>query len=109
MTASTGPLTETRSFSGNSGASESAFAPLLELGYRHALSPDLRFVADVSGVKKNGGRLNGHIYSGTAGVEWFFAKNVGLVADYGISTLSAATVRPRGRTAAANACPGRCR
>jgi hypothetical protein len=60
---------------------------LLELGYRHAFSPDLRFVADVSGVKKNGGRLNGHIYSGTAGVEWFFTKNVGLVADYGIQKI----------------------
>jgi hypothetical protein len=83
----TGPLTETRTFNGNSGASESAFAPLLELGYRHAFSPDLRFVADVSGVKKNGGSLNGHIYSGTAGVEWFFAKNVGLVADYGIQKI----------------------
>jgi hypothetical protein len=82
-----GPLTETRTFSGSDSASESAFAPLLELGYRHAFSPNLRFVADVSGVKKNGGRLNGHIYSGTAGVEWFFTKNVGLVADYGIQKI----------------------
>lgn len=87
VTTTTGPLTETRTFSGNDSASESAFAPLLELGYRHAFSPDLRFVADVSGVKKNGGRLNGHIYSGTAGIEWFFAKNVGLVADYGIQKI----------------------
>lgn len=82
-----GPLTTSRDFSGSSGASESAWAPLLEFGYRHAFSPDLRFVADVSGVKKNGGRLNGHIYSGTAGIEWFFAKNVGLVADYGIQKI----------------------
>ncbi|MDQ2821299.1 MAG: hypothetical protein M3Y65_13040 [Pseudomonadota bacterium] len=87
VSTTTGPLTTTRTFSGNSGASESAFAPLLEVGYRHAFSPDLRFVADVSGVKKNGGRLNGHIYSGTAGIEWFFAKNVGLVADYGIQKI----------------------
>jgi len=87
VTTTTGPLTETRTFSGSDSASESAFAPLLELGYRHAFSPDLRFVADVSGVKKNGGRLNGHIYSGTAGVEWFFARNVGLVADYGIQKI----------------------
>jgi hypothetical protein len=82
-----GPLTTSRDFSGSSGASESAWAPLLEFGYRHAFSPDLRFVADVSGVKKNGGHLNGHIYSGTAGIEWFFAKNVGLVADYGIQKI----------------------
>ena len=87
VSTTTGPVTTTRTFSGNSGASESAFAPLLEFGYRHAFSPDLRFVADVSGVKKNGGRLNGHIYSGTAGIEWFFAKNVGLVADYGIQKI----------------------
>lgn len=87
VTTTTGPLSTTRNFSGNDSASESAFAPLLELGYRHAFSPDVRFVADVSGVKKNGGRLNGHIYSGTAGVEWFFAKNVGLVADYGIQKI----------------------
>jgi hypothetical protein len=87
VSTTTGPVTTTRSFSGTSGASESAFAPLLEFGYRHAFSPDLRFVADVSGVKKNGGRLNGHIYSGTAGIEWFFAKNVGLVADYGIQKI----------------------
>lgn len=87
VTTTTGPVTTTRTFSGDSGASESAFAPLLEFGYRHAFSPDLRFIADVSGVKKNGGRLNGHIYSGTAGIEWFFAKNVGLVADYGIQKI----------------------
>jgi hypothetical protein len=87
VTTTTGPVSTTRTFTGNDSASESAFAPLLELGYRHAFSPDLRFVADVSGVKKNGGRLNGHIYSGTAGIEWFFAKNVGLVADYGIQKI----------------------
>ena len=87
VSTTTGPVTTTRTFSGSDSASESAFAPLLELGYRHAFSPDLRFVADISGVKKNGGRLNGHIYSGTAGIEWFFAKNVGLVADYGIQKI----------------------
>lgn len=87
VSASNGSLSATRSFSSSGGASESAFAPLLEVGYRHAFSPDLRLVADVSGVKKNGGRLNGHIYSGSAGVEWFLAKNVGLVADYGIQKI----------------------
>lgn len=87
VTATRGPITETRTFTGSGSSSESAFAPLVELGYRHAFSPNLRFVADVSGVKKNGGRLHGHIYSGTAGIEWFFAKNVGLVADYGIQKI----------------------
>lgn len=74
--------------SGTDSVSESAYAPLIELGYRHAFTPNLRLVADASGVKKNGGRINGHIYSGTVGVEWFVAKNVGLVADYGISKIS---------------------
>lgn len=82
-----GGVTTTRQFSGSDAASESAFAPLLELGWRHAITPDLRVFADVSGIKKNGGSLNGHIYSGSAGVEWFFLKNVGLSADYGIQKI----------------------
>jgi hypothetical protein len=68
-------------------ASDDAFAPLLELGYRHAFTPDLRMYVDASGIKKNGGRINGHIYSAAVGVEWFPWKNVGLVADYGISKI----------------------
>ena len=73
--------------SGTDSVSESAYAPLVELGYRHAFTPNLRLVADASGVKKNGGRINGHIYNGSVGVEWFMAKNVGLVADYSISKI----------------------
>lgn len=83
----TAGVTTTRPFSGSGAASESAFAPLLELGWRHAFTPDLRVFADVSGIKKNGGNLHGHIYSGALGVEWFFLKNVGLVADYGIQKI----------------------
>jgi hypothetical protein len=83
----TAGVTTTRDFSGNDSVSESAFAPLLELGWRHAFTPDLRLAVDVSGIKKNGGNLNGHIYSASAGVEWFFLKNVGLVADYGIQKI----------------------
>jgi hypothetical protein len=83
----TAGVTTTRAFSGSDSASESAFAPLLEAGWRHAFTPDLRVFADVSGIKKNGGSLHGHIYSGSAGVEWFFLKNVGLVADYGIQKI----------------------
>lgn len=75
---------------GNASAStsDSTYAPLLELGWRHAVSPDLRLYADASGVKKNGGRINGHIYGGDLGVEWFLARNVGLTADYAVSKIS---------------------
>lgn len=67
--------------------SEHAFAPLLEVGWRHAFTPDLRMYAEASGIKKNGGRINGHIYGGNIGVEWFPFKNIGFVADYGISKI----------------------
>lgn len=80
-------LRQSRDFSADGSASESTFAPLLELGWRHAFTPDLRMVADVSGVKKNGGKLSGHIYGASLGAEWFFAKNVGLMADYGIQRI----------------------
>ena len=64
---------------------DDAVAPLIELGWRHAFSPDVRMYVEASGVKKNGGRLEGHIYNGNIGIEWFPWKNVGLVADYGVS------------------------
>ncbi|HEY4318192.1 MAG TPA: hypothetical protein VGN04_11355 [Herbaspirillum sp.] len=71
-----------------SGSSDGdAFAPLLELGWRTALSNNLRLYAEASGIKKNGGNLNGHIYNGAIGVEWFPFKNVGVAADYGISKI----------------------
>lgn len=71
-----------------SGSSEGdAVAPLLELGWRTALSNNLRLYAEASGIKKNGGNLNGHIYNAAAGVEWFPFKNVGIAADYGISKI----------------------
>jgi hypothetical protein len=67
---------------------DSAVAPLLELGLRHAFSPDLRAFADVSGMKKSGGRLNGEIYNAAVGVEWFPVKNVGVVLDYGMTQIN---------------------
>lgn len=70
---------------GNFGRSysEDQFAPLLEVGVRHAFTPDLRLFADVSGVRKGGGGLRGHIYNAMAGVEWYPLHNVGLVLGYG--------------------------
>jgi hypothetical protein len=71
----------------NEGGSDDAIAPLLELGVRHAISPDLRLFADVSGVRKGGGRFHGNIYNASAGVEWFPVKNVGLVFAYGVTNI----------------------
>ena len=68
--------------------SEHAFAPLIEVAWRHAFTPDLRMYMEASGIKKNGGTINGHIYGGNIGVEWFPFKNVGFVADYGISKIA---------------------
>ena len=67
--------------------SEDAVAPLLEIGVRHAISPDFRLFADASGVKKTGGTLNGEIYNASVGAEWFPVKNVGVVLDYSMSQI----------------------
>jgi hypothetical protein len=76
--------------SGNARYSEneSAYAPLVELGWRHQFSPQLRMYADASGIKKNGGRINGHIYGGALGVEWYVTPMVGIVAEYNASKIS---------------------
>lgn len=66
---------------------EKTFAPLLELGWKHAFSKDLRIYAEASGVKKNWGTVTGHIYGAALGVEWYPLKNLGLGADYGITRI----------------------
>ncbi|RST56199.1 hypothetical protein [Variovorax sp. MHTC-1] len=71
----------------NQHDSDDAFAPLLEIGVRHAITPDLRLFADASGVRKGGSGLHGHIYNAALGVEWFPIKNVGLVLSYGVSQI----------------------
>lgn len=74
----------------NEDGSDDAFAPLLEVGVRHAINPDLRLFADLSGVRKGGGRFHGNIYNASAGVEWFPVKNVGLVLAYGVTNIDLA-------------------
>jgi hypothetical protein len=69
----------------NAEYSDDAVAPLLGIGVRHAISPDLHVFADVSGVKKLGGQLHGEIFNAALGVEWFPIKNVGVVLDYSMS------------------------
>ncbi|MDQ0017079.1 hypothetical protein J2W23_005488 [Variovorax boronicumulans] len=71
----------------NESSSDNAIAPLLELGVRHAITPDLRLFADASGVWKSSGRFHGNIYNASAGVEWFPVKNVGLVVSYGVTNI----------------------
>lgn len=61
---------------------------MLELGWRHSISENVRVYADASGIKKNGGSIQGHIYGGAIGVEWFPAKMVGVVAEYTASKIS---------------------
>ncbi len=62
--------------------SDNAWAPMLQLCWRHAFSDSVRMYFDASGVKKNGGSLEGHIYNAGLGVEWFPWHNVGLGAEY---------------------------
>jgi len=66
----------------STGFSETAGAPLLQIGWRHAFSNSWRMYVDASGVKKNGGDLNGHIYNAAAGLEWYPWKNLGFGAEY---------------------------
>lgn len=74
--------------------SDGAWAPVLSLGYRHAFSDQLRWYADLSGVKKNGGNLSGHIYSGALGVEYYPWKNVGFGVEYSVSKIQLSRNRP---------------
>lgn len=64
------------------GTHETAWAPVLQLGWRHAFSHNLRVYADAYGVKKNGGNLNGHIWDAAVGMEWFPIENLGFGGEY---------------------------
>ncbi|TCV91431.1 opacity protein-like surface antigen [Luteibacter rhizovicinus] len=66
----------------SASASASAWAPNLQLGWRHAFNDQWRMYVNASGVKKSGGKLNGHIWDAALGVEWFPWKNVGFGAEY---------------------------
>lgn len=63
-------------------------APLLTVGLRHHLSDRLRVYADASGIRRTGGRLNGHIYNAAVGVEWFAWRHAGFGVEYGSKRLS---------------------
>lgn len=71
----------------SSTSNDGAWAPLLQLGWRHAFNDQWRMYFDASGVKKNGGNLSGHIYNAALGVEYFPWKNVGFGAEYGYTRI----------------------
>jgi hypothetical protein len=69
------------------GYASDEVAPLLTAGLRHALTERVRLYADASGIRRTGGRLNGHIYNTAVGVEWFPWRSVGFAAEYGAKRL----------------------
>lgn len=68
---------------GRASSRDAAFAPLLALGWRHSLDERVRLYAEVSGVAKGGGPLQGHIVDAALGLEWFPFERVGLALEYG--------------------------
>lgn len=71
------------SVDGRVASDDRAFAPLLTLGWRHAVNDRLRLYAEIAGVGKHGGRLNGHIVETSLGLEWFPFERLGLALEYG--------------------------
>ncbi|MGB4860486.1 MAG: hypothetical protein WBP11_14315 [Dokdonella sp.] len=80
---------------GHAAYKESAFAPLLQLGWRHAFSNQLRTYVDVSGIRKWKGPLQGHILNASIGVEWFPRQNVGIGAEYSANRIKLNADRSR--------------
>jgi len=78
---------ENYAFSGSASGSDSVWAPTVELAWRHSLNEQWRVYAEGSGIKKNGGTVEGHVWNGSVGVEWFPHKNVGLVVDYNVQKI----------------------
>jgi hypothetical protein len=69
-------------FAEGATTSTSAWAPNLQIGWRHSFNDQFRMYFNASGVKKNGGTLNGHIFDAALGLEWFPWQNVGFGAEY---------------------------
>lgn len=75
------------SWSGADSASESVWAPTIDAAWRYSLNDKVRLVAEASGIKRNGGTVEGHVYNASAGVEWAATQNVAVVLDYGIQKI----------------------
>lgn len=65
----------------------SAWAPLLQVGWRHAFNPRWRMYFDAAGVFKGGGKLHGHIYNASLGVKWLPLKHLAFALEYGINSI----------------------
>jgi hypothetical protein len=68
-------------------SNDSAWAPMLQLGWRHVFGDQWRLYLDASGVRKNGGRISGHIYNAALGMEWLPWTNLGFGLEYGYSQI----------------------
>jgi hypothetical protein len=62
---------------------DDAVAPLLNVGWKHAFSDELRAYANASGIWKDSGPLSGHIYDARVGLEWFPWQSFGVGVEYG--------------------------
>ena len=75
------------SVAGGASWEDDAVAPLVTLAYKHAFSDRLRAYVDTSGVRKNAGKLTGHLYDVRVGVEWFPWQYFGFGAEYGLTRI----------------------
>lgn len=64
-----------------------AWAPTLQLGWRHLFNTHWRLYMDASGVKKGGGRLYGHIYNADVGLQWQPTGHLGLAFEYDVNRI----------------------
>lgn len=65
----------------------SAWAPLLQVGWRHAFGRRWRMYFDAAGVFKGGGKLSGHIYNASLGVKWLPLEHLGFGLEYGVNSI----------------------
>lgn len=65
----------------------STWAPLVQLGWRHAFGGHWRAYFDAAGVFKGGGKLQGHIYNASLGLEWLPAQRIGVALEYGVNSI----------------------
>ncbi len=84
-----------RTVDGEARYKDDAFAPVLQLGWRHAFSDRWRSYLDVSGIRKWKGPLQGHIVNASLGVEWFPWQNVGVGAEYSANRIKLNADRDR--------------
>lgn len=64
-----------------------AWAPLLQVGWRHSFGRHWRMYFDAAGVFKGGGQLSGHIYNASLGVQWLPLERLGLALEYGVNSI----------------------